>query len=687
MLSRLRDHVARFVTTLRTWCTGIAGSPARDIDSEQIASQLLNCDVWSDSDEDASTKLQNQHTQSQKKKNISRSDTSSSSASSPSPPLSLLPFASAFSTQATKVVPLVAARVSLPDSLNIVPFERVLPPEVAARYSEAAAPSLLRPLDELMLLNLTHRLRKPRVNGSRAEYVKLIARGFKVGMFDFTSQPRCVNGVFTVAKDVDKDRLIIDAQPANRLFVDPPHVDLPNPSHLVQLQIPSGEAMATGKSDLSDFYHHLGIWKWIQPYLALPPLTSTELAEIGAPAGCAYPMCTTAPMGWTHSVALAQTSHLHVVYSGGALSPEDSILNLTSPLVTSDRVLHGIIVDDLWLHSLNQHLAQEVFDRVLAAYRAAGFLVKQSKVVKPTFDPVKVIGFDIDGRTGSITLPVESQLSLRRDTLSLLHYGFASSVVLEHIVGRWTWVMMLRRPSLAVLQQCYRYCRVAWGRHFKLWPSVRRELHMLLDLQPLLTAQLHQPMFHRVIASDASEIAAGVVATPLDSDLSARIWPLCSSRHIAALQTQFNSEKARTALEATCDRYSEAEAAAARSTLASFDNFYITVSSARWSTLISKVWSNPSEHINVLELRSALLALHWTLSFPSSLDRRLFLLLDSSVALFSLWKGRSSSPPLLLILRKISALLLAGGLSLLCGWVPSAINPADEPSRRRIIDT
>jgi len=69
------------------------------------------------------------------------------------------------------------------------------------------------------------------------------------------------------------------------------------------------------------------------------------------------------------------------------------------------------------------------------------------------------------------------------------------------------------------------------------------------------------------------------------------------------------------------------------------------------------------------------------LSYPSSLNRRVYLLLDSTVAFFSLWKGRSSSPALLLVLRKISALLLASGLSLLPGWVPSAVNPADAPSR------
>jgi hypothetical protein len=58
-----------------------------------------------------------------------------------------------------------------------------------------------------------------------------------------------------------------------------------------------------------------------------------------------------------------------------------------------------------------------------------------------------------------------------------------------------------------------------------------------------------------------------------------------------------------------------------------------------------------------------------------------YLLVDSMVAFFTLWKGRSSSPKLLLVLRKISALLLASGVMLLPGWIPSEVNPADAPSR------
>jgi hypothetical protein len=41
-------------------------------------------------------------------------------------------------------------------------------------------------------------------------------------------------------------------------FVDSPHVSLPGPSHLVQMCIPDGAVMFSGKADLADYYHHMG---------------------------------------------------------------------------------------------------------------------------------------------------------------------------------------------------------------------------------------------------------------------------------------------------------------------------------------------------------------------------------------------------------------------------------------------
>ena len=576
---------------------------------------------------------------------------------------------SSFSSSSMSVVPLVANRVALPDQLNIVPMLNILPPHVTAAYQQDAVSALLRDLISVQVLNHARPLKKPRINGPRAQYVILVKRLLAQRMLAFTSEPKAVNGIFTVAKDDTSDRLIIDAQPANRLFVDSPAVALPNPSHLVQLQVPKGEVMFTGKSDLSNYYHHIGLPEWMQPYFALPPLTPTELLECGQTHGNPYPMCRTMPMGFSHAVFIAQTAHQHIVYSAKALDPQDDILELASPMVSHARAVHGIVIDDFFLFCLDRGLAERILHAVLNAYREAGFVVKQSKVVMPTSVPVKVIGFEVDGAHSNISLPADGIVSLLSTTLRALRAKTVSGTMLSHIIGRWTWVMMLRRPTLSILQHVYRYIGVAGERPFTLWSSVRRELVMLVSVMPLLHCRIDAPFFYRAVASDASSLAGGVVVTPLTPSLHETLWPLCSSRHHAVQQ----------AISYPAHRNAAASDDAA-SALAPYAHLYSSVGALAWRTIISTPWSG-EEHINLLELRAALLALHWVVSHPSSRLSRVYLLLDSMVAFFTLWKGRSSSPKLLLVLRKINALILASGMSLLPGWLPSEVNPADAPSR------
>lgn len=676
--SLLRDRCARFVTTVRIFRSP-QGSACVSV-PEPAAIEMLNA-VWSVGLPPQARPTGHKHT-------LTHHTSHSHSHSHPPTPLPTppsTPTLSSFSSASTPVVVLIASRVSLPDVLDVIQLDRVLPENVSALYTEAASAALMRPFDELAALDAAEPLRRPRIAGKRSQYVKLVARMHRVGMLSFTSAPLAVNGVFTVAKDADADRLIIDAQPANRLFINSPHVSLPNPSHLVKLQMPSSAVMFVAKSDLSNYYHLLGLPVWMQRFFALPPLTPAELRSIGVPVGAAFPMCVTLPMGFSHAVFLAQTAHEHVVYGSGALRREDSLLHMLNPAINSSACIHGIVIDDLFIFGLSQKLCDREFAAVAAAYRAAGFVVKQSKVVAPTAQPVKIIGFNIDGTAGTIELPVDSQRSLIGETEALLRAGCSSSTQVAHVVGRWTWLMMLRRPSLAVLQHVYRWIRVARGPRFNLWPRVRSELTMLLGLMPLLSANLRESLFHRVIASDASELAAGVVSTPLTPALHRSIWPLCSSRHVAALQCQHNGIVTRHQQQAdgaAVGPLATPDEPALLECVQTFRKFYSTVAAARWTTLISTPW-RLAEHINALELRAALLAVHWAIATPAALSSRLYLLLDSTSALFSLWKGRSSSPQLLRILRKVSALLLAGGVSLLCGWIPSAVNPADDPSRLR----
>jgi hypothetical protein len=88
-----------------------------------------------------------------------------------------------------------------------------------------------------------------------------------------------------------------------------------------------------------------------------------------------------------------------------------------------------------------------------------------------------------------------------------------------------------------------------------------------------------------------------------------------------------------------------------------------------------------SEHINLLEVRAAHVAVRWVLRHALSGGMRVRLWSDSAVVVGALRKGRSSSPPLNRLLRAPAADLLRAGVSLDVDWIPSALNPADAPSR------
>ena len=99
-----------------------------------------------------------------------------------------------------------------------------------------------------------------------------------------------------------------------------------------------------------------------------------------------------------------------------------------------------------------------------------------------------------------------------------------------------------------------------------------------------------------------------------------------------------------------------------------------------WKIINGYPWKHRS-HINVLELQACVHALQWRLRKLSRFRHRVLHLVDSQVVASILTKGRSSSFRLRRAQQKLSALLLAGELRLSVGYIASADNPSDIPSR------
>ena len=123
--------------------------------------------------------------------------------------------------------------------------------------------------------------------------------------------------------------------------------------------------------------------------------------------------------------------------------------------------------------------------------------------------------------------------------------------------------------------------------------------------------------------------------------------------------------------------------------VATYDKLRTTVPAHLWSwkTVCGWRWKygqspEQQEHINKLELRAVLTSIRWRI-FKQRIKKTRFLhLVDSLVSLHILNQGRSSSRSLQRIIKKINALLLLSHTLVLLGYVDTASNPADAPSRR-----
>jgi hypothetical protein len=526
-------------------------------------------------------------------------------------------------------VPLVADKVSLPSSVGSVDLLDFLPSDARAQYSSPE--SMLRPPEEVK------RVRRSALATSHDEYVKLIRRMAALGMVEFTTTPKVVNGVFGVPKDGGAIRLIIDARPANSLFVEPKPVKLPTPDLLAQLVAPRDAPFYVAKVDLDNFYHRLRLPEWMRPYFALPPVSSSDVGLDGQQR--VYPMCTTLPMGWSHSVLVAQMGHEHFISTRTNLKSVDCIESANDDL-RLNRMRHQVYIDDLVLVGPDKSIIESAMREYINAATTFGLVVKMSKVVWPSSDGVEGLGLMVNGSTHEVGLSLEKLKALCAKTVLLLRQVTCSGHELSQVVGHWTWAALVNRPSLAVFNAVYRYIEVAGHRQFTLWPSVRLELVTLMGLAPLLFAKLDSSWFPRLIATDASEIGQGVVAVQMDQNSLTEVSKLDDESRCVQVQQV-----------------------------------------PKWSTIVSSAWSEP-EHINVLELRAIHTSIRWVLSHRHSITSRVLLFSDSQVAVCSVRKGRSSSHTLLRRLRYLSALLLSSGIKLVVKWIPTHINPADEPSRK-----
>jgi Reverse transcriptase (RNA-dependent DNA polymerase) len=587
-----------------------------------------------------------------------------------------------------------AEAVSLPDIAGTADLSALLPPNIRRLYQS----------ERDMLFDDRRDGKRiypppPVKMVQQSEYISLVRRMVDKGMINFTQSPKAVNGLFAVPKDGDSQRLIIDARPANALFRPPPKVQLPTPDILARMRVPSDSVLYTAKLDIDNFYHRLRCPKWLQPYFALPPVRASDidvsLARRYGHDALIYPMCATLPMGWSHSVYVAQMAHEHLINSAQALqwSPNDRLgafdAGFSDYHLRPGRTLHAVYIDDLTLFSADPQSLHQMQSAYRTVADRAGLAVKAKKVVQPTCEPVDVLGLEISGRDHTIGLSIPKLEALRHDTIALILSGASiTGYQLAHLVGRWLWAMLVNRPSLCAFSAVYRFIQTAKRRRFTLWPTVAMELAVVVGLAPLLVSRLSAPDFPTIIATDASETGRGVVAftPPSLRHFLVIERPPCDyhgTRHGSDERKDNKNIYKDKDKDAYKEKEKEKDSHPNKDVSASNCNcdFMVPINEAHWRTIVADRWSR-SEEIHLLELRALHTGVRWALSHRFVIGHRVSILCDNESVIGAVMKGRSSKRPFLQRLRALNALVMAAGLQLDVEYVPTKLNPADGPSRQ-----
>jgi len=228
---------------------------------------------------------------------------------------------------------------------------------------------------------------------------------------------------------------------------------------------------------------------------------------------------------------------------------------------------------------------------------------------------------------------------------------------------------------------------------------MKRELILLCAIAPMIQLKLNVQVTDRVIATDASMSGFGVVSnrvSGMDDQLYHNLVQLAVNVETNSFECDSNAfgivgsiselingvvvpaDSLQPVIALTNTNRNQKHQQIVhlvRSVVETVD--WIVITSGKWK------YNNMETHINELEMSAALLAVRWLCSLVliRSLKRQVVLLVDNAVTVYSIRKGRSSSLPLLKLLRRISCYLVAFDVQLKIIYVPSSMNPADAASR------
>lgn len=498
--------------------------------------------------------------------------------------------------------------------------------------------------------------------------------------------PKFGNGLFCVPKNTEVDRLILDGRPAN-LLQKPPNkfiMTMASATGLLGLRLEDNEKLLMSGDDLSNFFYTFKVnykrgsrnfldWK-------IPVSVASKFASFPAhllKEDYVYACLNSLAMGDSAACEFAQTSHISLGLLSGAFTPDELIT--MHGRIPRTPTMAGIIIDDfillekVALDSSSSKRAGDHRQRMHDIYHSVGLNAHPSKGFQDE-ETATFWGADVDGRAGLIRSNIARAASLAWVTTRVATMGLSSVGLLEVLAGGYVSLFGFRRRMMSLLDWIY---VIQGGRDRRDIISLPKraidELWSLAILTPLAVADLRACFAETIYMVDSSNWGDAVVACDLPKTIAAEIhrhgiMKSCWTR----LLSPFKALQRAKGLLPTGEELPPDEEP--------FTEHPLWECCARCLPyhLVWKSRAKNNRHINLGELKSYLKAEELG---GSEGDVRVPIEIDSQVVLGAIAKGRSASPAINKMLRKSLGVVLGFGVYSSGGYVRSAHNPSDDPTR------
>ena len=320
---------------------------------------------------------------------------------------------------------------------------------------------------------------KLRVHCSRSEKIRLfelLDASSRLALFEAHEvSPSFGSGLFSVVKDMERDRLILDSRGANCLEMPPGRWirSLANAESLTKLCLAPEQKLLMSGNDLRDFYYVFQVSRnQARRNILVGSVHPSEVAHLH----CFKPhhghtkqlfgSLASLAMGDCQAVELAQSCHLSMGLQHGIIQ-EESLLTMVKPVPRSETIT-GIVIDDFITMSkapltrpsdgISLSPGGKAASRMQDVYKQVGLIPHEKKAFRDE-ETATFWGADVDGKAGLIRGSLKRAIPLAGILFKMAELGASTGNLMQVVVGSLISLFLYRRRLLALLDplfECYR---------------------------------------------------------------------------------------------------------------------------------------------------------------------------------------------------------------------------------------